>query len=215
MAYASSQAGLREPEGTLYVIRPDDDDKPFVARWNTLIRILLVDSSVKLVARTVMDYADFHDGTSCFPSNERIERDTGLGDKTIRNAWALLRAAGLAERVSHAVAHQRLADEYELAIPEYWKGLPILGPNGRKFVCLNCGKQINPQGSGEVTREGKATWSLWKAVFCPAPRKVKGRADVSCYHEWNRQQEKAGKRPWPAQGADAWKLFRQSRGDDW
>lgn len=197
------------------MIRPDDEDKPFVARWNSLIRILLVEPSTKLLARTAMDYANFVDGTSCFPSNERLERDTGLGDKTIRNAWALLRAAGLAERVGDAVAHRRISDEYELAIPENWQGLPILGPRGLKFTCLNCEKQINPQGSGEVGPNGNAAWSLWKAVFCAPPRKVKGRPDASCYGVWNRQQQKTGNPTWPELGGDAWKLFRQSRGDDW
>jgi hypothetical protein len=198
------------------VIRPDDDDKPFVARWNSLIRILLVESSVKLVARAAMDYADLFDGTSCHPSNERLARETGYSERTVRTAWAVIRGLSLAERVSNAVAHARQADEYELAIPGNWTNLPILGPRSQKFTCLGCDKLVNPQGNCTLTDDGRVTFNVRQFVFCPAPRKAKGREEPWCYDVWNLRMAETGQAPWNKRdNEDVWKLFRTARGDDW
>ncbi|WP_433520160.1 helix-turn-helix domain-containing protein (plasmid) [Nonomuraea sp. CA-143628] len=197
------------------MMRPDDEDKPFIARWNVFMRILLLDPSVKLVGRTLGDYADFGDGSDCFPSNERLERDTGLGDKTIRNALALLRGLGAAQRVATAVPHRGRADEYQLAIPDHWAGMAVTGPNGHKFTCLWCGSQINPQGGGSLGPDGRPRWHLYKAVFCAPPRKTKGREGSCCNEEWNRARRKAGLKTWGSDNTESWNLFRTARGDDW
>lgn len=197
------------------MIRPDDEEKPFVARWNTLVRSLLVESSVKLVARTAMDYADLYDGSSCRPSNERLARETGYSERTVRTAWATLRGLEMAERISYAVAHEHKADEYILAIPDNWSNLPLLGPRGRKFTCLNCEKLINPQGNCSVSEDETVRFNVRMFVFCPQPRKSKGRDDAWCFERWQAGRRHAGKRLWGDLGADVWKMFRVSRGDDW
>lgn len=202
------------------MFRPDDEDKPFIARWNMLARILLVESSVKLVARAAMDYADFDDGSSCHPSNERIGRETGYNEKTVRIAWSVMRGLGMAERVAYGVAHRRLADEYQLRIPDNWINMPVLGPHGGKFRCLACGKLFAPQGhnlldAGPNSKPDTVSWHLEKMTFCPPPRKTKGRDDLDCHGLWNQRQMAAGSQPWGRLGAERWKLFKQARGDDW
>lgn len=171
---------------------------------------------MKLVARSAMDYADLFDGTSCHPSNERLARETGYSERTVRTAWATIRGLGLAERVSNAVAHARKADEYELTIPDNWTNLPILGPRGRKFTCTNCDKLINPQGNCMLAGEGRVTFDVRQYVFCPAPRATRGREVVWCFDDWNRRMKEQGQQPWGGRGnGEIWKLFRISRGEDW
>lgn len=195
--------------------RPDDPDKPFIVRWNTLVRILLVETSVKYVARAAMDFADYDTGANCYPSNERIARETGYSEPTIRNAWKVMRGLGMAERVAHGVAHRRLADEYQLFIPALWYALPVLGPHGRKFTCAGCGKLFNPQGSTTVQGGGQVAFNLAGVCFCPPPRATKGRAEVSCLDRWNAREAEVGRRSWSDLGEDRWKVFREARGDDW
>lgn len=198
------------------MIRPDDEDKPFVARWNSFVRVLLVESSVKAVARAAMDYADFYDGTSCHPSNERLARETGYDERTVRNAWALLRSIGAAERVRHGVPHRGIADEYELCIPGNWDGMAVLGPRSRKFTCLYCGKEFNPPAAGFVDDDGQAKWALWKACFCKPPRKKNGRDADHCVMAWNLDRKRSGDQPWSdLDGKEMWKCFREARSDDW
>jgi hypothetical protein len=194
---------------------PDDEDKPFIARWNRLVRILLVESSVKHVARSAMDYADFDDGSSCHPSNERIERETGYGDKTVRLAWSAMRGMKMAVRVGRGVSYMRLADEYQLEIPNDWNTLPILGPHGRKFNCLHCGKVFNPKGNCTVYKNDEVRYNVGELVFCAPPRKRKGRDEPDCQTEWNRAQKAIGAKPFHQLGSDVWKRFREARGDDW
>jgi hypothetical protein len=193
--------------------RPDDTAKPFAVRWNIFVRILLVESSVKLVARTAMDYADFDTGSSCHPSNQRLVRETCLGERTIRTAWGVLRGLGMAERIECAVAYAGQADNYRLVIPETWEAMPILGPHGRKFTCLNCGKLINPQGHSNLGKDGRVRCDVRLFAFCPAPRSGDG---PSCAQEWDDGRASAGERDWSRLDSDEiWKLFRLSRGDDW
>lgn len=206
------------------LIRPDDEDRPFIRRWNTLVRILLIDSSIKHIARSAMDFADFDDGTRCFPSIERVGRETGYNEKTVRIAWAAMRAIGLAVRVDRGVPHLRKADEYELQIPETWASLPILGPRGRKFTCVHCGKLFNPLGNCTVTTKGgkdEITYRLGFMSFCPTPKfEVRPRGGEpfkipECQRQWDAAEMDAGRRPWGQLGGDRWKLFFQARGDDW
>jgi len=197
------------------VIRPDDEEHTFIARWNSLIRILLVEPSVKLVARTAGDHADWKWGTSCYPSNELLIRETGLGERTIRTAWGVLRGTDLAVRTRHAVAHANQSDAYSLIVPDGWEALPVLGPKTRKFTCLYCEKLINPVGNCILRKDGSVGFHVDQFVFCPKPRKVNGRDDVWCRLQWDAKQKRRGKRVWDDLGPDVWKLFRESRGDDW
>ncbi len=199
---------------------PDDPDKPFIARWNMLTRILLVETSVKYVARAAMDFADFGDGTSCFPSNDRIGRETGLSARTVQDAWAVMRGLRMAVRVARGVPHRRLADEYQLEIPDGWRNLPVLGPHARDFNCLRCGKLFTPHAhsilpKGEDRDDPGVKFQVAKMVFCPEPRRTRGRDATSCQDGWNREQVAAGGQPWHKIGAECWKWFRRARGDDW
>jgi hypothetical protein len=67
-------------------ISPDDEDKPFVARWNTLVSALLIEPSIKLVARQACDYG-IMDGEGIYPGNQRLARQTGYDERTVREAW--------------------------------------------------------------------------------------------------------------------------------
>lgn len=198
---------------------PDDEDKPFIARWNVLTRILLLDPSVKAVARSAIDFADFTDGSSCHPSNKRIERETGLSDRTIRTAWQALRGLGMAERVGYGSPHRRLADEYQLRIPDDWRYLPIYGPHVQDFHCLYCGKGFTPQGNCTVSgTDGKEKigYRLHLMTFCPPPRKTKGRDQPYCLDMWDASQVESGQPQWGRlDGSQAWAGFRKARGDDW
>lgn len=197
------------------MFRPDDESKPFIARWNMLARILLVETSVKMVARSAMDYADFEDGSSCYPSNERIARETGYNERTVRTAWAALRALRMAVRVSHGSAYARMADEYQLQIPDDWASFPILGPHGRKFTCVGCGKVFNPKSNCSVYKDDVIKYNVAELTFCAPPRSKKGRDAPDCLTEWNLRQVKSGEKRFHDRGSDVWKLFQQARSDDW
>lgn len=201
-------------------ISPDDVDKPFAARWNALVSALLIEPSIKLVARQACDYG-FMDGEDIFPGNERLARQTGLTERTVREAWHFLRAAGMAQRIEHSAwtGARRTADRYELVIPDNWRRFPMLGPHAGKFTCQECGKHFNPSpcntwtthkiGKSEVPvtdGDGVRTvaWCLWKAVFCPEPRSGNG-----CLHYWKRANGHWG-------GNDsAWQMYHAARNDDW
>lgn len=196
------------------ITRPDDLDKPFVVRWHAYTRILLVESSVKLVAWTAMDYANNDDGSKVFPSDARLARETGFSEKTIRTAWAVMRALGMAVRTAEAVPHANppKAAEYRLQIPDGWELRPVLGPHCGPFRCLYCGDPYAPSNSAyKLHEDGHIGWYLNKMAFCPAPRTKQGHKPLSCLELWEKEQ---GAR-WNPEGATPWKLFRQARGDDW
>lgn len=200
------------------MIRPDDDSKSFQRRWNTLVRILLVESSVKLVARTAMDYADWDDGSNVRTGNIRMALNTGYSDKTIRTAWAVLRGIGMVERIAWSSSGKRFADVYNLVIPTYWSGLPVLGPHEQQFRCIQCGKLFMPSNSIAVLRDdGSVGWHLYKAAFCPPPRAKKGQAPPeSCLDVWDTKRKRDNDPPWRRLDSKAcWKLFGEARGDDW
>ncbi len=180
-----------------------------------MVRILLVESSVKHIARSAMDYADFEDGSSCHPSNERIARETGYTDKTIRLAWSAMRGMGMALRVARGVSYQRIADEYQLQIPDDWRTLPILGPHGRKFTCQACGKLFNPKANCSVYKNDEVRYNVAELSFCAPPRAKRGRAERSCLDEFNDRQLRSKAKPFHALGPDVWKHFQKARGDDW
>jgi hypothetical protein len=208
------------------MFRPDDEEKPFIARWNMLVRILLIDSSVKHIARAAMDYSDFDDGSNCHPSNDRIGRETGYGDKAVRQAWAALRGMDMAVRVENGVSYLRRADVYQLQIPEDWYGLPVLGPHGQKFTCVGCQKVFNPAGNCLIYPDGKVKYDLRPMAFCSAPpiirpgvkppREPKPRKET-CFDRWDDARHLAGEPSWRDKQMDdrRWPFFYQARGDDW
>jgi hypothetical protein len=203
-------------------ISPDDTDRPFVARWNALVSALLVEPSIKLVARQACDYG-IMDGESIYPGNERLARQTGYDERTVREVWHFLRATGMAYRGVRSAwtGDHRTADMYALEIPSGWRAMPVLGPNAGRFTCQQCGKKFNPPpcntfltqrdaggktATPAVGRDGlrDVRWSLWKAVFCPPPRSGNG-----CRVEWERSNG-----PWNG-GQHNWDLFGKARNDEW
>jgi len=204
-------------------ISPDDEDRPFVARWNALIGALLIDPSIKLVARTACDYG-IMDGGGIYPGNQRLARQTGYDERTVREAWHFLRAADMAIRDGRSAwtGSQRTADTYSLVIPSYWASLPVSGPHSSRFTCQHCGKLFNPvpcntflhkrqPGAKTLTpvvdADGKRElrWHLSKAIFCPPPRSGNG-----CQYHWERENGR-----WDGGKPRNWDLFRKARNDDW
>jgi hypothetical protein len=216
------------------MITPDSEENAkgepvlFVRRWNVLVAALLVEPSVKLVAYQAAQYG-LADGYSIYPGNQRLCRETGLSEKTVREAWHTLRGLRMAVRDSRSGwnGRYRTADEYELAIPERWRGYPILGPNSRRFTCQFCGHLFNPQPCASfntdaderptVDKDGNRSvgWYVHKAVFCPDPktprRKPNGRRparEPGCFERWKVAGGKFG-------GEAAWTMMRKARGDEW
>lgn len=217
-AYYST--GVRPSWGRA-MIHPDSlvDSKgkpiPFVFRWRSLVRVLLFETSVKAVALVAAEYADYDTGANCRPTNERLMRETSLGDRSVRYAWSVLRAAEMAERVETGSPHHGNADKYQLHIPDRWKNYPVLGPNRDKFTCQYCGEEFNPVGNCAF-KSGKVTAKFEKLVFCPEPRKTKGRDDESCYDLWSDQQARAGAKALYSMPLDErFELFNKARDDDW
>lgn len=201
------------------MIHPDDESKPLVSRWTSLVRILLVESSVKLVARNAFDFADFYDtergeaGSNTYPGNELLARETGLSERTVRTAWATVRGLGLAERTEMAaydpLTKRRTADAYRLAIPEDWKRFPVLGPSRAKFRCLYCGHLMNPRANSKINAKGEVTFRVAHFCFCPEPRDLAKRP--GCFKRWERAQKVSD--PWGK--VDVWEKFREARGEEW
>lgn len=204
------------------MISPGDDDKPFVARWNTLVSALIIEPSVKLVARTAVDYG-IYDGEGIYPGNERLARQTSLSAEAVRQAWAVLRALGMAHRdsLSHWTGTRRTADLYALDIPDDWRMKPLYGPKFARFHCQHCAKAFNPRPGSHVRRDGSIGFYVRNMTFCADPgrpkrtaaekaRKVRLKtASAGCFDAWG------GNERWGQLGDDAWKLFRAARSDDW
>lgn len=188
------------------IVLPDDEEKPFVVRWNLLVRVLLVETSVKAVAWAAMTFASAYDGSEARPSIERLERNTGLSKNTVRKAWATLAGCGMAEVVdqSHWNGRFRTANEYRLAIPDHWRGLATLGPHEGKFRCTFCHHGYNPPPVASLHEDGTVRWKIAQSVFC----------NDKCRASWDRAEVKARRElPWGSQ--EAWSLFRRARDDDW
>jgi hypothetical protein len=198
------------------MIRPDDEDRLFVARWNVLVSSLLIEPSVKLVAMQAAQYG-LADGENVYPGNERIARQTGLTEKTVREAWHFMRGAGMAIRDARSAwtGDRRTADLYELTIPDDWYSMALLGPHARKFTCQQCRKMFNPPPCNvfltdkaghpaidKGTGNRQVRWYLCRATFCPDPRRGPG-----CFADWKRAGGK-----W---GDGAWAMFKKARNDDW
>jgi len=201
---------------------PSGEPAPFIARWNTLVKALIVEPSVKLVARTAVDYG-IYDGTGIYPGNERLARQTGYDARTISHAWAVLRALGMAQRdgFSHWTATRRTADMYALEIPDDWRFKPIYGPKFGRFHCEHCGRAFNPRPGTHVRKDGTIGFYLRNMTFCADPGRPKRTAaekarktrlkpvPQGCFEAWG------GSTRWIQLGDDAWKLFQAARSDDW
>lgn len=188
---------------------------PFAFRWRSLVRVLLFETSVKAVALVAAEYADYDTGANCRPTNERLMRETSLGERSVRYAWSIMRAAEMAERVEVGSPHGGIADKYQLHIPERWKNYPVLGPKRGKFTCQYCGEEFNPVGNGAY-KNGKVTAKFEKLVFCPEPRKINGRDADSCYGLWSDQQADAGAKGLYVMSLnERFELFKKARDDEW
>jgi hypothetical protein len=183
----------------------------FVRRWNTLVDALIIEPSIKHVARASVDFG-LADGAGIYPGNELLARKTGYTRKTVGEAWDVLRALEMAERVipSYYDGRKRVADEYQLAIPGNWRGFAVYGPNMKRFHCQHCGKVFNPKPCLDVRPDGTFGWYLAKAVFCPSPRH-----GPDCFQRWEHQR-RAAKRPlWDKLGDKRWDMFYAARSDEW
>jgi len=205
------------------LISPDDEIDSngvpllFVTRFNKLVDALIVESSVKLVARCAVDYA-VRDGEGIYPGNEQIARKTSLTAESVRKAWGILRALGMAELDAPSVwtGSRRLANAYSLAIPARWHGFPVYGPHFGRFTCQHCGHLYNPQPGTVLNPDGSIAWYLRSMVFCRPPARPKrpggrGRQQPKppgCSDLWGQHHS------WPG-GEEAWGLFRKARNDEW
>lgn len=188
---------------------------PFVFRWRSLVRVLLFETSVKAVALVAAEYADYDDGSNCRPGNDKLMRETSLGDRSVRNAWSVLREARMAERVYKGSSYKGECDVYQLHIPANWQAYPVLGPNRGAFICQYCAEEFNPVGNC-VIKGGNVTAKWEKFLFCPEPRKAKGRDDDSCFQLWGAQQARGGAKSLQAMSVtEKYELFRKARNDDW
>jgi hypothetical protein len=155
----------------------------FVRRWNILVAALLVEPSIKLVALRAATYG-LADGLEVYPGNQRLARETGLSERSVREAWHFLRTEGMAIRAARSAwtGASRTADEYQLAIPAGWRAMPMLGPHSARFTCQQCGHKFNfnPQPCNVFTagRDGLITdaggardvrWTL-PGDLLPGPR---------------------------------------------
>lgn len=213
------------------MFRPDDEDKPFIRRWNQLTRILLVESSVKLVARAAMDFADFDDGSNCYPSIERLVRETGLSDRTVRNGWAVLRGLGMAERESYGNSFHGAAAVYQLQIPDSWQNMPTYGPHMRKFTCIGCGKAFTPdahsilsdrtsdktlpKGTPRKEAGDAVAWVIGRLTFCSWPSTSGRTGNAKCREAWDLRRRREGEKDWNHIDDGKWEFFYQARNDPW
>lgn len=78
-----------------------------------------LDAKAKLVALTLSLYADYRTGSDAFPGLDRLAKDTGLNERSIRRALPLIVSAGFAHCIKsdHSQRARRVADLYTLAHP--------------------------------------------------------------------------------------------------
>lgn len=200
-----------------------EDDRVFIARWNTLISALIVEPSVKLVARTAAEYG-ITNGEDIYPGNQRLARQTGYDPETIRQAWKVLRGTGLAIRDlrSQWDGKHRTSDLYALEIPADWRNLPIYGPHFKRFTCQHCGKLFNPRPGTVAHKDGTLGWFLVRMVFCPDPGTPRKRKNGTrppqppgCLSLWEQDRMATGLGGWRTLKTEAWELFRKARDDEW
>lgn len=109
---------------------PDHLKPAAVNEWVVVFRRVIAEPSVKSVGLYAASYAD-PDGTNIFPGNARIANITGFSDRSVREAFRIIRDFGLMHRCSKGAAAGRrgMADEYRLTIPlDIFGRVPMLTP---------------------------------------------------------------------------------------
>lgn len=85
--------------------------------WERLVREIGMPPMTKLVALTLATYAN-GDGTRAHPGETKLAAAVGIKERAVRNHIAILRDLGLIKRVSRGGSRLRLADVYELHVPD-------------------------------------------------------------------------------------------------
>lgn len=103
--------------------------------WERIFRRIVVPSNLKSVKVVGMMLASFAnaDGTSVFPGEEGLSGFCQGGKSTVGPCLRWMREQYLIHRRSHQVTRggRRLADEYQLSMPEDWETrFVLLPPNG-------------------------------------------------------------------------------------
>ncbi|WP_156370702.1 helix-turn-helix domain-containing protein [Nocardia arizonensis] len=96
--------------------------------WERIARRVQMHSTTKFLALMLATYAD-SDGTRIRPGVERLALVMCVSEKTVKRAFADLRALGLVERTKQGNRHRGLADEYRLTVPSTLLDHPMLDPN--------------------------------------------------------------------------------------
>ncbi|MEV5819334.1 hypothetical protein AB0L22_09175 [Micromonospora haikouensis] len=108
--------------------------------WERIFRRIVVPSSLRAVKGVGMMLASFAnaDGTSVFPGEEGLAGFCQSGKSTVGPALRWMREQYLIHRRSHQVTRggRRLADEYQLCMPNDWESRFVLLPSNGHDVDL-------------------------------------------------------------------------------
>lgn len=96
--------------------------------WERVVRRVQTHSTTKYLALVMATYAD-QDGSRIRPGVERLALVMCVSEKTVKRAFAELRALGLVERTKQGNRHRGLADEYRLTVPSTLLDEPMLNPD--------------------------------------------------------------------------------------
>ena len=96
--------------------------------WERVVRRVQTHSTTKYLALVLATYAD-QDGSRIRPGVERLALVMCVSEKTVKRAFAELRALGLVERTKQGNRHRGLADEYRLTVPSTQLDEPMLDPD--------------------------------------------------------------------------------------
>lgn len=96
--------------------------------WERVVRRVQTHSTTKYLALVMATYAD-QDGSRIRPGVERLALVMCVSEKTVKRAFADLRALGLIERTKQGNRHRGLADEYRLTVPSTLLDEPLLDPD--------------------------------------------------------------------------------------
>lgn len=123
--------------------------------WERLVRRIVMPSSLKstkLVALMMATYADA-DGSSIYPSVERLADVCQLGRSTVSNALKWLRDDALLIHRHHHGSNKggrKLADVYQLCRPDDWEDrFTLLAENGKDMdLAIPRPRRHNPNPLG-------------------------------------------------------------------
>ncbi|WP_378735368.1 helix-turn-helix domain-containing protein [Nocardia brasiliensis] len=96
--------------------------------WERIARRVQMHSTTKYLALMMATYADA-DGSRIRPGVERLALVMCVSEKTVKRAFADLRALGLIERTKQGNRHRGLADEYRLTVPSTLLDEALLDPD--------------------------------------------------------------------------------------